>query len=477
MPRFIRLIAFVLAFAGVCASAALVPWVNGQRQALRWNTAEAGAAAREAQGAVEVFSTALGSFSGLLINVLWYRAEQQKQDDKFWEANDTAELITKLQPRFPQVWSFQAWNMAYNISVATFTEEERYYWVNKGVDLLRDQGIPYNPDAVLLYKELGWIFIHKIGGATDDAHWYYKRRMAQEWQELLGNVTAGATQEGAVENFTPIADAGDRYFLHDRPPRDLRERINQLAQRGLVSVEVAGRLREAPVGVLADRLERMLVEARGEDRRLAEALEPLLERAQAQAEALAQEPLTRLMEDVPATRDAVERLREAGFDIDLITLQLLGRAMGLADMFGDSIVLGRQVPDVSEAMQRLYTLWIDLPEEAAGPLLAFMRARALVQDYHMDPGFMLQLMQEYGPLDWRHPRQPRRLLVRARHRAVGRAPHPRGAGHDQHPAAGDARDAAAVQRGTDRPQPPPGGGRDVAAQRGLSPRPTVREVL
>ncbi len=403
MPRLIRIIAFVLALAGVAASGALVPWVNAQRRGLRWNSADAGAAAREPQGAVEVFSTALGSFSGLLINVLWYRAEQQKQEDKFWEANDTAELITKLQPRFPAVWTFQAWNMAYNISVATFTQEERYYWVNKGISLLRDEGIPYNPDAIQLYKELGWIFIHKIGGNSDDAHWYYKRRMAQEWQEVLGNVTAGATQERAVENFRPVADAGDRYFLHDRPPRDVREGIMALVGRGLLTPEAAGRLREAPVGAVAERLEAMTTGAAGANRALSDAVEPLRARARAQADALAREPLTRLMEDVPATRRAVEMLREQGHDVDTLTLRLLGRAIDVAGLFGEEAVLQRREATVSEPVQRLYAAWRGLPDEATGPLLAFMRARALVRDYHMDPGFMLQLMQEYGPLDWRHP--------------------------------------------------------------------------
>ncbi|GAB4386697.1 MAG: hypothetical protein Kow0022_16450 [Phycisphaerales bacterium] len=76
--------------------------------------------------------------------------------------------------------------MAYNISVVTQTPKERWQWVQAGIRLLRDEGIPANPNEMLLYKELAWIYIHKIGGYTDDANQYYKRRVAEEWQVILG---------------------------------------------------------------------------------------------------------------------------------------------------------------------------------------------------------------------------------------------------------------------------------------------------
>src|SRR5258708_5311413 len=92
---------------------------------------------------------ALGAFRGLLVNIAWIRLEQMKQDGQFWEAMQLSEWITKLQPRFPQVWDNRAWNMAYNLSVATHTEQERWMWVKAGIDLYRDEGIPNNPNAVI----------------------------------------------------------------------------------------------------------------------------------------------------------------------------------------------------------------------------------------------------------------------------------------------------------------------------------------
>ena len=60
---------------------------------------------------------ALGGFRGLISNFLWIRANDLQQDDKFFEAAQLADWITDLEPHFAQVWKFQAWNMAWNISV------------------------------------------------------------------------------------------------------------------------------------------------------------------------------------------------------------------------------------------------------------------------------------------------------------------------------------------------------------------------
>ncbi|MBL8999853.1 MAG: hypothetical protein JNK25_01800 [Phycisphaerae bacterium] len=129
---------------------------------------------------------AMGAFRGIFVNFLWIRANAMKEDGKYFDAIELASAITRLQPRFPRVWVFHAWNMAYNISVMTQTEQERWNWVNAGIRLLRDKAIPANPNDILLHKELGWIFMHKIGGYTDDANAYYKRQLAQEWTIVLG---------------------------------------------------------------------------------------------------------------------------------------------------------------------------------------------------------------------------------------------------------------------------------------------------
>lgn len=142
--------------------------------------------AEEGQPVEVSIGIALGAFRGVFVNFLWIRAEEMKNEGKFYEAVQLADMITHLQPRFPRVWVFHAWNLAYNISVGTNTKEERWQWVNAGITLLRGRGIQANPNDMLIHKELGWIFLHKVGGYTDDANPHYKRMLAREWTIVLG---------------------------------------------------------------------------------------------------------------------------------------------------------------------------------------------------------------------------------------------------------------------------------------------------
>jgi len=135
---------------------------------------------------VLAFTTvALGGFRGLISNFLWIRAGDLQENDKFFEAAQLADWITKLEPHFSQVWVNQAWNMSYNISVKFKDFSDRWNWVQRGIELLRDQGLKYNPNDVLIYQQLAWHFQHKIGANLDDASMYYKRAWARDMEAVL----------------------------------------------------------------------------------------------------------------------------------------------------------------------------------------------------------------------------------------------------------------------------------------------------
>jgi len=136
---------------------------------------------------VLTFTTvALGGFRGLIANVLWIRANDLQQDEKFFEAVQLADWITKLQPHFVSVWVHQAWNMGYNISVKFPDPRDRWLWVQRAIELLRDEGRIYNPQEALIYRELAWHFQHKMGNNLDAAHMTYKMQWASEMQAVLG---------------------------------------------------------------------------------------------------------------------------------------------------------------------------------------------------------------------------------------------------------------------------------------------------
>jgi hypothetical protein len=135
-------------------------------------------------------TVAMGAFRGLVVDILWMRADKLKEEGKFFDAKQLAEWITVLQPRFASVWEFHAWNMAYNISVAipASQPEQRWKWVKNGYELIRDKGIVHNPKSLSLYREIGRIFQHKMGGVTDDAHKYYKVQFAREIGPIVGGL-------------------------------------------------------------------------------------------------------------------------------------------------------------------------------------------------------------------------------------------------------------------------------------------------
>jgi hypothetical protein len=129
---------------------------------------------------------ALGGFRGLIANALWIRASELQEKDRYFEMAQLADWITKLEPHYVHVWMVQAWNMAYNISVKFKDYPDRWRWVRNGIELLRDQGLVYNPDETLLYRELAWFFQHKMGQNLDDAHMHYKIQWAHEMTGALG---------------------------------------------------------------------------------------------------------------------------------------------------------------------------------------------------------------------------------------------------------------------------------------------------
>ena len=135
---------------------------------------------------VLAFTTvALGGFRGLIANLLWIRANDLQEQDKYFEMVQLADWITKLEPHYVHVWTMQAWNMAYNISIKFKDFPDRWRWVKAGIELLRDEGLKYNPDETLIYRELAWFFQHKMGQNMDDAHAYFKNQWYEEMSAVF----------------------------------------------------------------------------------------------------------------------------------------------------------------------------------------------------------------------------------------------------------------------------------------------------
>ena len=174
----------------------LLPMLNRERAALGITRIEP---LENAPPMLALTTQVLGGFRGLIANALWIRATKLQEDGKYFEMVQLADWITKLEPHIAQVWAFQAWNMAFNISVKFTDYPDRWRWVQRGIELLRDDGLRYNPDQVLLYAELEWLFQFKMGQNLDDGHSYYKGAWAAEMMDLFG---------GPKPNFEKLINPG-----------------------------------------------------------------------------------------------------------------------------------------------------------------------------------------------------------------------------------------------------------------------------
>ena len=173
--------------------------------------------AKNAPPVVAFTTQVLGSFRGIVADMLWLYSGKMKDQGNYFEMYQLASWMVKLQPRFTGATAYLAWNMAYNVSVTFPGFEDRWRWVQKGIELIRDEGLVYNPGDPELYKELGWIYQHKIGQELDDANRYYKMKMAEEMTMVLGGypvdwerfASAPTTEEGLDKRL------GDKVNLED----------------------------------------------------------------------------------------------------------------------------------------------------------------------------------------------------------------------------------------------------------------------
>ena len=415
--RIIMAVAIVLTLACLSGAALLMPHINHMRRELQLVANDE--LMKNLPPRIAVTQAALGSFRGLAVDVLWGRVTHMKQEGKFYEAMELSKLITQLQPRFPQVWQFHAWNMAYNISVATYTPQERWIWVKEGINLLRDEGIPLNPSSVLLYRELGWIFLHKVGQLSDEAHWYYKQQLAQEWQDLLGPPPQGSTQE-VIDWFRPIADAYAAYINVNTPAGQLKEELYRLS----LDRELAGYLKSVPmlsVKQLEVRLPRIREQIADRDPELANRLDNAIAMVNRQLAAGRREPLQRLLAARPDIAPLLNRLAELGLEPNRDLLSRLNVAQTVRSSANVRVLgLIEKDPEAGEKLRA----FMDDPAiaEQRRILLAFTRALVLQDQYNMDPLWMLELMEgdwyvkqadrakmraegtlPAVPLDWRHP--------------------------------------------------------------------------
>lgn len=226
-----KILLLLAAAALLSANGFLLPLLNRERAALGITRLEP---LENAPPVLALTTQVLGGFRGLIANALWIRSTQLQEDGKYFEMVQLADWITKLEPHITTVWTVQAWNMAFNISVKFPDHADRWRWVQRGIELLRDDAIRYNPDQPGLYGDLAWMFQFKMGQNMDDAHFYYKGAWASEMTQVLQGV--GGRFDGLINPQTPLQreQAGvlrAKYKMDPVKMREVNERYGPLDWR------------------------------------------------------------------------------------------------------------------------------------------------------------------------------------------------------------------------------------------------------
>jgi hypothetical protein len=108
----------------------------------------------------------IGGFRGMAANILWNQAIDLQKVHEWDRLKQKVDMITKLQPHFLSIWTFQGWNLAYNVSVEWDAPEDKYEWIKNGIVFLRD-GVAKNQKSPDLIWDTAWTYYHKLGFADE----------------------------------------------------------------------------------------------------------------------------------------------------------------------------------------------------------------------------------------------------------------------------------------------------------------------
>ncbi len=139
------------------------PWLNNEKK--RRDLGEA-AIGQIDTGSFMMKLFLLGGFRGIVANYLWLRAEENKRDHDWDRLKSNVDLITKLQPHFLSIWTFQGWNLAYNVSVEWDAPEDKYEWIKQGIKFVQ-RGVENNRRSPDLIWDTAWFYYHKMGFADE----------------------------------------------------------------------------------------------------------------------------------------------------------------------------------------------------------------------------------------------------------------------------------------------------------------------
>jgi hypothetical protein len=99
---------------------------------------------------------------GPAASVLHLKAIEFQERKQWAKLRATVDSIILLQPHYVQIWKFQGWNLAYNVSREWDKVDDRFYWVKEGIKFLI-KGTTHNTSIPILFHNVGEVVSSKMG--------------------------------------------------------------------------------------------------------------------------------------------------------------------------------------------------------------------------------------------------------------------------------------------------------------------------
>ncbi|MBI3267906.1 MAG: hypothetical protein HYZ53_02710 [Planctomycetes bacterium] len=155
-------------------------------------------------------SILLGGFKAIAVDYLWVHAIQLQQQKRFEEIPLLLGAIVRLQPKQPEIWIHNSWNMSYNIAAQYDDPAEKWKWVEGGIKLLKD-GLKTNPRNPDIEYWIGYTYWHRIPQQDElvrlceekegrdpfelAVEWLAKAQADRITKKLVGDVYEGLTSD------------------------------------------------------------------------------------------------------------------------------------------------------------------------------------------------------------------------------------------------------------------------------------------
>jgi len=103
---------------------------------------------------------------GPAAGILHLQALEYQEKKNWGKLKTTVDSIIKLQPHYVEIWRFQGWNLAFNVSREWDKVADRFYWVKEGIKFLQ-LGTSRNKTTTILFHNVGDFMGRKFGNSDE----------------------------------------------------------------------------------------------------------------------------------------------------------------------------------------------------------------------------------------------------------------------------------------------------------------------